>query len=85
MAPAGCWKCHGKGWLMVRRAPEVPHDTPAADTDDATEAQPVAVEALAEMLDATRSDRSDDPLALDPSNVPQAPTAPRPPRRLDGI
>lgn len=80
-----CWKCHGKGWLMVRRAAEVPNGTPTAHASDAAEVRPVAAGPLAGMPDATPSDRSDDPLPLDPLDAPQAPTAPSPPRGLGGI
>jgi len=72
-----CWRCHGKGYVMVARAAEELSDatvqSQTATTQD-DEAREVSAAAVDEQSGAT-----------DLPDAPSAPTAPSPPRSVDGV
>ena len=73
-----CWKCHGKGYVMVARAAEELRDAPVASQSTTAHDEGPGVEVSVTAIDA-QGGSSDLP------DAPTAPTAPSPPKSLDEV
>jgi hypothetical protein len=80
-----CGKCHGKGWLMVRRQPDEPHETPHEHPSAAADAEPDTGRSLDDAPtteDGGRRDLPHAPVAPSAPDAPGAPPVPDPPREV---
>ena len=73
-----CWKCHGKGYVMVPRATEQLRDAAVASQPVTMHDEEAGVGVSVTAID-TRGGSSDLP------DAPTAPTAPSPPKSLDEV